>query len=460
VSRPDPTAVQSVAVISTGVIGAGWAAHYLGQGYDVVAWDPGDGAEERLRAAVDNAWPTLRRLGLKPGASPQRLTFASTLSDAVADCQFVQESAPESLPLKLDLLAALDDATDPDVVIASSTSGFAMTAMAAGCRHRDRLVVGHPFNPAYLIPLVEICPGKETAHEVVAWADAFYTHAGKTPLVMTNELPGFIGNRLQEAMWREALHMVAAGEATPEQLDAAITEGPGLRWALMGPCLTFHLAGGLGGMAHMLEHFREALLEPWTRLEAPPLTVELVERMVEGTRLQADGRSIAELERQRDEFLADVLHLRRRYSAVPPAATATPLPRPFEVAVDPAWLDYNGHVTDAAYAVIAAAANEALFADVDLSEDYRRRTGKALYTARTTIAYHREIPPGSVVQVLRRLDRVGTSSCTVSTQISVAGELSAETEHAYVHVDADTGASTRFSDAQRSRLEPLLDTSF
>lgn len=458
-SRLSPTTVRSIAVISTGVIGAGWAAHYLRQGYDVVAWDPGDGAEQRLRAAVDNAWPALARLGLSPGASPQRLTFAPTLSEAVSGCQFVQESAPESLPLKLDLLAALDAATDPGVVIASSTSGFAMTAMASGCRYRDRFVVGHPFNPAYLIPLVEICPGKETAPEVVAWAEDFYTHAGKTPLVMSNELPGFIGNRLQEAMWREALHMVAAGEATPEQLDTAITEGPGLRWALMGPCLTFHLAGGLGGMAHMLEHFREALLEPWTRLEAPPLTVELVERMVEGTRMEADGRSIAELERRRDEFLVDVLQLRHRHSAAPGAITATATPEPFEVAVDPAWLDYNGHVTDAAYAVIAAAANEAFFADLDLSEDYRRTTGKALYTARASITYHREIPPGSIVRVLRRLDRVGTSSCTVSTEISVAGEQAAETEHVYVHVDAGTGSSTAFSETQRSLLDTLLDTS-
>src|SRR5215470_12087514 len=197
----------------------------------------------------------------------------------------------------------------PDVIIASSTSGFAMSMLQADCNHPERCVVGHPFNPPYLIPLVEVVGGDLTDQAAVDWLVAFYASIGKRPLRLTRELPGFVGNRLQEALWREALHMVAAGEATVEEIDEAIAYGAGLRWAQMGPCLTFHLAGGSGGMQYMLEHFGAALLEPWTRLQAPPLTSELRERMVEGCLREAGGRSVAELERLRDEFLAELLVL-------------------------------------------------------------------------------------------------------------------------------------------------------
>ena len=219
----------------------------------------------------------------------------------------MQESAPERLDLKRELLAALDRATPPEVVIGSSTSGFAMTEMQPDAPGAARMVVGHPFNPPYLIPLVEVVGGARTDPAAVAWAAAFYRAAGKYALEMARELPGFIANRLQDAMWREALHMVAAGEATVAQIDAAIREGPGLRWPIMGPCLTFHLAGGPGGMAHMLDHFGPALEEPWTRLAAPPLTPELRDRMVEGCAAEAAGRSIADLVRERDMKLVAIL---------------------------------------------------------------------------------------------------------------------------------------------------------
>jgi carnitine 3-dehydrogenase len=205
------------------------------------------------------------------------------------------------------------------VIIASSTSGFAMTMLQADCEHPERCVVGHPFNPPYLIPVVEVVGGERTAPAAVDWLVRFYASTGKRPLRLSHELPGFVGNRLQEAMWREALHMVAAGEATVEEIDASIAFGPGLRWALMGPCLTFHLAGGSGGMAHMLDHFGAALDEPWTRLQAPPLTPELRDRMIEGCLREADGRSVADLERLRDGFLADLLDLVERYAVAPRA---------------------------------------------------------------------------------------------------------------------------------------------
>lgn len=304
-----PDQVRRVAIVGAGVIGGGWALHYLRMGLDVAVYDPAPRAEADLLRLRDAAWPVLERLGLRHGASPDRLTFHTDLAGAIADADFVQENGPEDAKVKQAILADIDRAAPPEVIIASSTSGFAMTMLQAGCANPQRCVVGHPFNPPYLIPLVEVVGGKLTDPAAVDWLTEFYIGAGKRALRLTRELPGFIGNRLQEALWREALHMVAAGEATVEEIDASIAHGPGLRWALMGPILTFHLAGGVGGMAHMLDHFGAALLEPWTRLEAPPLTEELRERLVQGCLRQARGRSVAELQAMRDELLAGLLSL-------------------------------------------------------------------------------------------------------------------------------------------------------
>ncbi|WP_217384138.1 3-hydroxyacyl-CoA dehydrogenase NAD-binding domain-containing protein [Streptomyces sp. NK08203] len=302
-----PESVRRVACVGAGVIGGGWVAHFLARGYDVTAWDPAPDAAQKLRRLVDAAWPALTSLGLAEGASPDRLTVTETLEQAVAEAEFVQESAPEKLDLKRDLLTRLDAATPPGVVIASSTSGYPMTDMQTTAADPSRLVVGHPFNPPYLIPLVEVVGGEHTDPAAVAWAARFYEAAGKSVITMNNEVPGFIANRLQEAMWREALHMVANGEATVRDIDLSITEGPGLRWAVMGPMLTFALAGGEGGMAHMLDHFGPSLKSPWTRLEAPELDKELYDAVVAGCDEAADGRSIADLVAERDKGVIDVL---------------------------------------------------------------------------------------------------------------------------------------------------------
>ncbi|MEI5032079.1 3-hydroxyacyl-CoA dehydrogenase NAD-binding domain-containing protein [Streptomyces sp. S1A(2023)] len=302
-----PEDVRRVACVGAGVIGGGWAAHFLARGYDVTAWDPAPDAAVRLRRLVAAAWPALEKLGLAPGASQDRLTVTTTLEEAVADAQFVQESAPEKLDLKRDLLARLDAAAPVGTVIASSTSGYPMTDMQTEAADPGRLVVGHPFNPPYLIPLVEVVGGERTAPAAVDWASRFYAVAGKSVITMEREVPGFIANRLQEALWREALHMVANGEATVAEIDASITEGPGLRWAVMGPMLTFALAGGEGGMAHMLDHFGPSLKSPWTRLEAPELDRALYEAVVAGCEEAADGRSIADLVAERDRGVIDVL---------------------------------------------------------------------------------------------------------------------------------------------------------
>jgi carnitine 3-dehydrogenase len=311
--RPSPSDVRTVAVIGTGVIGGGWAAHFLRMGYDVVAWDPGPAAEDRLNTLVDAAWPALERLGLRDGAARSRLRFAGGLAEALADAEFVQESAPEVLDAKIALLAEIDAATKPDVVVGSSTSGFMMSEMAVGTTRPERFVVGHPFNPPYLIPIVEIVGGKDTDPDVVAWAEKFYSHAGKACLTMDREVPGFVGNRLQEALWREALHMIDSGQATVQQIDESIIYGPGLRWALMGPMLTFHLAGGQGGMAHMLDHFGPALLEPWTRLTAPELTPRLRDLVVSEVNDSYGDATVTEWERRRDDFLVDLLLLLEKH---------------------------------------------------------------------------------------------------------------------------------------------------
>ena len=285
--RCAPDQVRTVACVGAGVIGSGWVAYYLSRGFDVRAWDPAPETEGRLRALVEAAWPALTELGLAP-------------------------SAPESLYLKRRLLADLDDATPDDVVIASSTSGFGMSEMAAQARGAHRLVVAHPFNPPCLIPLVEVVGGRQTEAEVLTWAGDFFRGIGKSVIMMDREVPGFVANRLQEALWREALHMVANGEATVEQIDTSITAGPGLRWAFQDPMLTFHLAGGPGGMRHMLDHFGPSLLEPWTRLAAPELTPHLREAVIAGCEQEAGGRSIADLVRERDRHLVDLVRAQRR----------------------------------------------------------------------------------------------------------------------------------------------------
>ena len=258
----DPDQVMRVGVVGAGVIGGGWALHYLRMGLDVDVYDPAPGARPDLLTRLEDTWPLLERIGLAAGASPDRLSFKADLAAAVAGADVVQENAPEDFSAKREVLGAIDRVAPPDTVIASSTSGFTMTTLQAGLAVPQRCVVGHPFNPPYLIPLVEVVGGELTDPAAVDWLAAFYTAAGKRPLRLSRELPGFVGNRLQEALWREALHMVTEGEATVEEIDEAIAFGPGPRWAQMGPCLTLHLAGGSAGMAHTLDHFGAALLEP------------------------------------------------------------------------------------------------------------------------------------------------------------------------------------------------------
>jgi len=307
--------VRRVAVIGTGVIGAGWAARFLAHGLEVWAFDPAPGAEARLREALDRAWPALAALGLPPEVRRGRLRFAGSLAEACAGAELIQEAAPEREALKQALLAEIDAHAAPEALVASSSSGLLPSRLQARCAHPGRVLVGHPFNPVYLLPLVEVVGGEATARPALERAIAFYRACGMHPLEVRREVEGYLSDRLQEALWRENLHLVNDGVASPEELDAAIVYGPGLRWAFMGVNLTFHLAGGEAGMRHMLEQFGPALELPWTRLEAPELTPELAERLVAGGERLAAGRSIAELERLRDQCLVAILKALARYRA-------------------------------------------------------------------------------------------------------------------------------------------------
>lgn len=301
--------VRNVTCLGAGPIGAGWAAYFLAQGFEVTSYIHAADEETSLRALIDDAWISLSELGLADGASLNRFSCTTDLDAAVQTAQFVQESVPESLPLKQALYEQLGELVAEDVVICSSTSGLRMTDIQAKCASAERTVVGHPFNPPYLLPLVEVVGGEKTSPAAVQWAADFYRAAGKAPLVLKREIPGFVATRLQEAIWREALHMIANGEASVEDIDFAVVNGPGPRWALMGPCLTYHVGGGEGGMEYCLEQFGPAFKLPWSRMEAPELTPELAKRLIDGSARLAAGRDYSTLNRQRDTGLVAIRKL-------------------------------------------------------------------------------------------------------------------------------------------------------
>ena len=303
----DPTSVIRVTSIGAGPIGAGWAAHFLARGYYVCAYIHDPKERESFDAILDTAWISLSALGLEKGASRDRLSVTSDLNMAVQDTDFIQESAPERIEIKQALYKTLGEIVPSHVVIGSSTSGLTMTDIQQNCATPERCVIGHPFNPPYLLPLVEIVGGKQTSPDAVVWAGKFYEAAGKSPLIMKKEIPGFVATRLQEALWREALHMVANGEATPADIDNALMNGPAPRMAVQGQCMAFHVACGEGGMATNLDQFGPALKLPWTRLEAPELTQELRDRMVEGCNAIAGTQRFENMAAKRDAQIVAVL---------------------------------------------------------------------------------------------------------------------------------------------------------
>lgn len=296
-----------VSIVGTGVIGAGWAARFLANGYIVKAYDPKKQSLNQLKINVKIAFKSLKKIGLNKKASLSNLKIYTELSKALEETTFVQENAPENEKIKKDILQKVDLLVNKNVIIASSSSGLLPSKIQLKCLHPERVLIGHPFNPVYLLPLVEVVGGKKTKPKFLKLAKTFYENVGMKPLMVKKEIEGYVSDRLQEALWRESLHIIKDGIATTQEIDDAIVYGPGLRWSFMGVCLTFHLAGGEMGMKHMLEQFGPALKLPWTKLKAPSLTPKLKKLMITGTKKQADKFSIKDLEEQRDIFLIEIM---------------------------------------------------------------------------------------------------------------------------------------------------------
>jgi carnitine 3-dehydrogenase len=304
-----PTAVKRAAVLGAGTIGASWTAWFLARGMSVDVWDPRPEAEAYVRGYIADAWPAMARLGMEADASPDAWRFLATPEAAVENARFVQENAPERLPVKRELYARIDEKLPPDTILASSTSGLIMSDMQTGFRSAARFAVGHPFNPPHLIPLVEVVGGRETSSETIAWCPDFCRAIGKKPIHIRKEAPGHLANRLQAALWREAVSAVVTGLASVEDVDTAITAGPGLRWAAMGPHMTFHLGGGEGGITHMLNQFKPAFEAWWASMTTPELSESTIKQIIDGVAAEARGRSIAQLGAERDAVLLPLLEL-------------------------------------------------------------------------------------------------------------------------------------------------------
>ncbi len=305
--------VGRVAIIGTGVIGASWAALFLAKGLEVVATDIAPNAEAALKTFIATAWPALKRLGLAPGASQSKLTFTPDVAAAVRGVDLVQENGPERIDFKKKLYAQLDELLPPDVIIASSSSGLTMSEIQSGCgSHPERCVIGHPFNPPHLIPLVEIVGGAKTSEETIQRVTQFYAVLGKQPVRLHKELPGHVANRLQAAIIREVYYLVSEGVLSAADADTALSWGPGLRWGIMGNMLLNHLGGGQGGIEHFLQQFAGPLTAWWKGLGQPELTPEVQKKLIDSVHDEVGSRTIAELEADRDEILLGLLELRTK----------------------------------------------------------------------------------------------------------------------------------------------------
>ncbi len=307
--------VRRIAIVGTGVIGASWTAQYLARGFDVIATNPNPNAESNLRKYIDAAWKELSTIGLSPGATRDRLTFTSNMNEALSNADLVQENAPERPDFKIKLFAEMDNITPPDSLIASSSSGITMSVIQSDCKHAERCVIGHPFNPPHIIPLVEVVGGNKTSPEAIQHAIAFYASIGKKPIHLRKELPGHAANRLQAALYREVVYLIEQGMLSVEDADAAVSWGPGLRWGVMGPNLLWHIGGGEGGIQHFMEHLMDPLAVMMKNLGNPQVTNELKQTIINGVMQEAENRPVEQLAQEENEILLQLINLRTRAAA-------------------------------------------------------------------------------------------------------------------------------------------------
>lgn len=453
--------VKTVGLIGGGVIGAGWAARLAINGIEVRVFDPDPEAQRKIDAVLENARRAYAKLTLAPLYEPAPVRLVPTLEAAVAEADFVQENLPEREDLKRELLAAASRLVRPDTVIASSTSGLLPSRLQADMAGPERFVVGHPFNPVYLLPLVEVCGGDKTSPETVQQAMAFYGSIGMHPLHVRKEIDGFIADRLMEAVWREALWLVNDGIATSAEIDDAIRYGAGLRWSFMGTFLTYRLAGGEAGMRHFLAQFGPTLHLPWTKLKAPELTDELIERIAEQSDAQAAGASIRDLERLRDDCLVAVLQGLRSHDYAAGAVLNAHEERLYELShqrimaddddvsqplalhagrVAPEWIDYNGHMTESRYLQVFGDASDALFRYVGIDADYHA-AGKSYFTVETHIMNLSEGGAGEAFRTTTQILGVGDKKLHIFHRITASDEdtVLATAEQMLLHVDTKAG---------------------
>ena len=302
--------IKKIAIVGTGVIGASWAAEYLARGFDVVATDPAPNAEANLRKYVDEAWKDLTNIGLSKGASKDRLSFTANSKEALSNADLVQENGPERPDFKMKLYAEMDEVTPVDSLLASSSSGITPSVIQSKCKHPERVVIGHPFNPPHIIPLVEVVGGSKTSPDAIQQAISFYASIGKKPIHLKKELPGHVANRFQAALYREMLYIIEQGILSVEDTDAAVSYGPGLRWGVMGQSLQWHLGGGAGGIKHFMEHLMDPLAGMMKALGTPNITPELKQKVVDGVMREAGGRSVDELAQAENEIIIGLLRSR------------------------------------------------------------------------------------------------------------------------------------------------------
>jgi carnitine 3-dehydrogenase len=306
--------IKKIAVIGTGVIGTGWIVRCLAHNKKVIAFDKDLKLEKKLIIEIKRAWPFVKKLFNKKKLNLKNFKYVTSIEEAVKDADFIQECAPENYKLKINLMNNISKKAKSNAIISSSSSGLLPTRIYSKCKNPARAMIGHPFNPVYLCPGVEIVAGKKTKKRFLNKANKFYKSISMNPIMVKKELPGYLADRLQEALWREGLHIINEGYATTKDLDRAIEDGPGLRWSLMGTFLTFHLAGGKAGMKHMLKQFGPALKLPWTKLKAPKLSKKLSARVIKGTKQQAKGKSVSSISNIRDEYLVNLQKLRKKYA--------------------------------------------------------------------------------------------------------------------------------------------------
>jgi carnitine 3-dehydrogenase len=457
----DTAAPGTVGLLGAGVIGGGWAARFLLAGVDVRLFDPSPVAAQAAFVTVERARRAWRRLTLAPLPAEGSLTLVDSVEAAVAGVDLVQESAPEREELKASLLTQASRAAPPEAIIATSTSGLLPSRLAVGMQGPERFVVGHPFNPVYLLPLVEVCGSDRTAAETVQRVAGMYRAVAMRPLVVRREIDGFIADRLLEALWREALWLVADDVATVQEVDDAIRFGAGLRWSAMGTFLTYRLAGGHAGMRHFMAQFGPTLQLPWTHLtDVPELDQELLDKIVEQSDAQADGRSIAELEQIRDDCLVAVLRglagagfgagevvartERVLYERAGEMAGAVALPdgrlRLHEVLVAPDWIDYNGHMTESRYLEVLADSTDAFLRRIGIVGPYID-SGRSYYTVETHIRHLGEAHAGDRLYVTTRLLGHDAKRLHLFHELFQGqGDLPVATgEHMLLHVDRTVG---------------------